>query len=78
MAQDYKSQLKGNNGAQFAQFWRSLPEQSENSLRLFVRDQIGHFTLHGKDTKFISEVLNIDNTVKRGESQVNTTGMDWA
>ena len=35
------------------------------------------FTVHDSDTKLVKEVLNLDNTVRRGESEVNTTGMDW-
>lgn len=78
MATDYKSQLKGNNGALFQQYWKTLPEPSENVIRVFVRDALGHFTLHGKDTKFMSEILNIESTVRKGNGEMNTTGMDWA
>ena len=75
---DYKAQLKGNNGALFHKFWKSLPEKSENLVRVFVRDSLGHFTVHDSDTKFISKILNIENTVHKGQSEVNTTGMHWA
>ena len=75
---EYKSQLKGQNGLLFRSWWKKQPEQPENLVRVFIRDALGHFTLHGKDTKYISEILNIQNVIKKGSSDINTTGMDWA
>jgi hypothetical protein len=77
-AQNYKSQLKGINGSNFKTYWKSLGEKSDNCIRVFLQDNLGHFTLHDSDTKCIKEILNIENVTNATEREVNTTSMDWA
>jgi hypothetical protein len=60
--QSYKSELKGINGEKFRIYWDELGEQSENTVRVFVRGDV--FTLHDKDTEYVQKIINIENTIK--------------
>jgi len=78
MSKDYKSQLKGVNGANFKEFWASLPEKQANCIRVFRMDSMGHFTVHGDDTRHMVEILQNENCIVKARTEANTTNMPWA
>ena len=72
--QDYKSQLKSNNGLKWRTYWDSLPQQSSTaSIRVFMRGDV--FTLHGANTSLVMELLHVDRVNRPGST--NSTGLDY-
>ena len=37
--QNYKNQLKGQNGTSFKKYWNERGEKSENTIRIFCRKE---------------------------------------
>lgn len=73
--QNYKNQLKGQNGITFKKYWNGRGEKSENTIRVFCRGDV--FTVHDNDTEHVKKILNLHNITRSGSTDVNTTGMNW-
>ena len=48
-------------------------KKSSSNIRVFLRGDV--FTLHGADTKHVTNLLHVDRTIKPGAA--NSTGIDF-